>query len=129
MRNVANQMLIIANNDGKPVQYRNFIRNQFTIRGVVVAATPLSLAEDHVEGEELVAAEHVSILPETEKNLRGTCGTMRLPEFTGEEEYIESEVAELIEYLRTSTNGGERKDTASTSSKSATKSKSATEKT
>lgn len=126
---VANQMLVIANNDGKPVQYRNFIRNQFTIRGVVVAATPLSLTEDHAEGEQLVAAEHVSILPETEKNLRGTCGTMRLPEFTGEQEYIESEMNELLEYLRTSTNGGDRKGAAGTSSKSATKSTSAMGKT
>ena len=39
---VANQMLSIANADGKPVQYRNFIRNRFTVREVVVSATPLT---------------------------------------------------------------------------------------
>ena len=39
---VANQMLNIANADGKPVQYRNFIRNRFTVREVVVSATPLT---------------------------------------------------------------------------------------
>ena len=29
---IANQMLTIAHTDSKPVQYRNFIRNRFTVR-------------------------------------------------------------------------------------------------
>ena len=30
---------------------------------------------------------------------------MRLPEFTGADEYIEGEVAELLDYLRSAANG------------------------
>jgi hypothetical protein len=37
---IANQMLIIANADAKPVAYRNFIRNRFIVREVVVSPTP-----------------------------------------------------------------------------------------
>jgi len=40
---VVNQMLNLANADGKPVQYRNFIRNRFTQREVVVSPTPLDV--------------------------------------------------------------------------------------
>jgi hypothetical protein len=110
---VANQMLIVANSDGKPVQYRNFIRNRFTIRGVVVAATPLSLAADHELGEELVAAEHPSTVADTPRNLRGTCGTMQLPEFTGGDDLLQHQADELIEYLRSSSNGTKTKTAAS----------------
>ena len=41
---VANLMLQIAAADGKPVQYRTFIRNRFTVREVVVSPTPLTEA-------------------------------------------------------------------------------------
>ena len=39
---VANQMLNITNADGKPVEYRNFIRTHFTVREVLVSSTPLT---------------------------------------------------------------------------------------
>jgi hypothetical protein len=107
---VANQMLNIANSDGRPIEYRNFIRNRFTIRGVVVQLAPLNFAEDHVEGEPLVAAEHISADSEVASNLRGTCGTMRLPEFTGGEEIIQAELNELMEYLQTAETGDGRKN-------------------
>jgi hypothetical protein len=100
---IANKMLIIANSDGKPVQYRNFIRNQFTLRGVVVAATPLTA--DHRQGAQLEAAKHISTATGTASNLQGTCGTMRLPEFTGGEEIMQLQQQELIDYLRTAANG------------------------
>ena len=109
--NVANQMLIVANSDGKPVQYRNFIRNRFTIRGVVVAATPLSLTADHELGEELVVAEHVSTDASAARNLRGTCGTMQLPEFTGGDELLREQANELINYLNSTANAGREPST------------------
>lgn len=109
---VANKMLTIANSDGKPVQYRNFIRNQFTLRGVVVAATPLSLATDHKLEQELVPAEHISTEVDAARNLRGTCGTMLLPEFTGADELMQTQADELVEYLRSTANDGRDLDKA-----------------
>ena len=97
---VANRMLNIAQADGKPVQYRNFIRNRFTVRGVVVAATPLALAGDHEEGEALVAEEHPSTDPNATHGLFGTCGTMQSSEFTGAEAALNAELDELRESLR-----------------------------
>src|SRR5262245_7527408 len=38
---VANQMLNLAQSDGRPAQYRTFIRNRFTVREVIVSPTPL----------------------------------------------------------------------------------------
>jgi len=75
---VVNNMLSIAATDGKPVQYRNFIRNRFTLREVVVSPTPLAM--DHHEGTELVASEHIST-ENVGDNRSGCCGTMQLPEF------------------------------------------------
>ena len=51
---VANLMLQIAAADGKPVQYRTFIRNRFSVREVVVSPTPLT--EDLAAGLELAPA-------------------------------------------------------------------------
>jgi hypothetical protein len=39
---VVNQMLTITVADGKPASYRNFLRNRFTFREVIVAPTPLA---------------------------------------------------------------------------------------
>jgi hypothetical protein len=75
---VVNNMLSIAAADGKPVQYRNFIRNRFTLREVVVSPTPLAM--DHGDGEGLEAAEHISTQTVGD-NRSGCCGTMQLPEF------------------------------------------------
>ncbi|MBI3412147.1 MAG: hypothetical protein HY040_27770 [Planctomycetes bacterium] len=80
--NVVNQMLLIANADGRPVQYRNFIRNRFTFREVVVSPTPLT--EDHAEGLELACG--VEDAEDAVQNRRGCCGTMQLAEFTGPDE-------------------------------------------
>ena len=88
---VANQMLNIAASDGKPVQYRNFIRNQFTVREVVVSPTPL--IEDHEEGLELEAAPAPS---DGMPQLRGgCCGTMRNLEYLDEEAVLAEEIQDL----------------------------------
>jgi hypothetical protein len=103
---VANQMLNISNADGKPAAYRNFIRSRFTLRGVVVAATPLALAADHRVGVALVAEEHPSTDPNTAHDLLGTCGTMQSPEFTGAEAAVQAERDELMRtYQPVSANG------------------------
>lgn len=88
---VVNQMLNISFADGKPVQYRNFIRNRFTVREVVVSTTPLNV--DLAEGVFLVAAPHTP--SEAPQSRRGCCGTMQLPEYMGAEQAIETETREL----------------------------------
>ena len=93
--NVINQMLAKAATDGKPLAYRNFIRNQFSLREVVVSPTPLS--EDLEEGLEL--APDVEDAEDAQQDRRGCCGTMLLSEYTGDEEAIESERKDLVKYL------------------------------
>ena len=86
---VANAMLQIAAADGKPVEYRNFIRNQFTVREVVVSATPL--AEPQAQ-----AAAARSEAAGTAQDRSSCCGTMNSLEYLG----IEQEIATELEALR-----------------------------
>lgn len=83
---VVNNMLNIAFADGKPVQYRNFIRNRFTLRGVIVSPTPLHA--DHKMGMEAAPTDHVSTRAVGD-NRAGCCGTMQLPEFNHDHRYSE----------------------------------------
>jgi hypothetical protein len=92
---VANKMLSISAADGKPVQYRNFIRNRFTLREVVTSPTPLMA--DHEDGSTLEAA--VTDAAGAIQDRRACCGTMNNPEFLGVEEYFEAERAELAKAL------------------------------
>jgi hypothetical protein len=106
--NVANQMLNVALADGKPVEYRNFIRNRFTLRGVVVAATPLALMADHTVGASLIAEDHPSADSNMPHDLMGTCGTMQSAEFNGAQAVIKAEIDELIDSLKPAkTNGNQ----------------------
>lgn len=93
---VVNQMLTIAAADGKPVQYRNFIRNRFTFREVVVSPTPL--AADHQVGVALAA--HVEDQPGAVQNRSSCCGTMQLGEYTGADEAIAAEAEDLQKALK-----------------------------
>ena len=88
---VANQMLNIAFADGKPVQYRNFIRNRFTVREVIVSPVPLT--EDHDDKHVHTAA--VSDMEGMVQNRQGCCGTMNLPEYLGTVQALDNEYAEL----------------------------------
>jgi hypothetical protein len=88
---VANQMLTISASDGKPVQYRNFIRNRFTVREVVVSPTPLTA--DYAEGTVLKAG--VQDAREAVQDRRTCCGTMKLPEYNDGEASLEAELEEL----------------------------------
>lgn len=88
---VVNHMLQIAADDGKPTAYRNFIRNQFTIREVVVSPTPLT--QDVPKKAKLAAGiqdEATAI-----QDRRTCCGTMQLEEYIGGDEALEAEIEEL----------------------------------
>jgi hypothetical protein len=86
---VANQMLQIAAADGKPAEYRTFIRNRFTVREVVVASTPLTETLD----------ANITDDPDAVQNRSTCCGTMKLPEYNGAEEVLEAEREDLRAYL------------------------------
>jgi hypothetical protein len=92
--NVANQMLIIAAADGKPTQYRTFIRNRFTLREVIVSPVPLSegFAETR-ETQEFAPA--VTDEKNAVQNRAGCCGTMNSPEYRGKLEDIDDEYHQL----------------------------------
>ncbi|MGC3959846.1 MAG: hypothetical protein QM813_18545 [Verrucomicrobiota bacterium] len=87
---VVNQMLAISAADGKPVQYRNFIRNRFTLREVVVSPTPLTA---DFKGATLEAAQHETL--KGPQNRCGCCGTMQHADFNGDAEAIEEEIEAL----------------------------------
>jgi hypothetical protein len=92
---IANQMLLIANRDGKPVAYLNFIRNRFVVREVVVSPTPLT--EDQHVTPMLTAVAHVAdAMPQ---NREACCGTMTLPENNGVDESIAQEQREFLQQL------------------------------
>ncbi|MCG2586015.1 hypothetical protein [Massilia sp. TS11] len=88
---VANQMLHIAEVDGKPVDYRNFIRNRFAIREVLAATE--ALTEDHVAG--VYYAAGVVDPPEAVQDRRACCGTMNHPEYFDAERLLDAERAIL----------------------------------
>src|SRR5262249_16470750 len=92
---VANQMLVIANLDGKPVENRNFIRNRFTVREVVVSPVPLT--EDHQAGAPLQAAAYA--FQNAPQDRSACCGTMNLAEYNGVDEKILGELEEFREAL------------------------------
>jgi hypothetical protein len=92
---VVNQMLTIAHADGKPVNYRNFIRNRFTFREVVVSPVPLT-ADVPEQALQPGIQDEVGI----GQDRRGCCGTMALPENMGLDEAIEEELEEYRKSLQ-----------------------------
>ena len=101
---VANQMLQIAAADGKPVQYRNFIRNRFTVREVVVSPTPLTA--DIARAAKL--APGYEDPPGAVQDRSTCCGTMKLPEYNGVEEAFAAELEELRKSLNGAGSGRRR---------------------
>jgi hypothetical protein len=93
---VANHMLTIANSDGKPVQYRNFIRNRFTVREVIVSPTPLTA--NHVAGTPLAAG--ITDEPGAVQDRRTCCGTMTLHEHSGGTDALHKEIEEFQHAMR-----------------------------
>jgi hypothetical protein len=110
---VANRMLNITVADAasgrltaaQATAYRNFIRNRFTVREVVVAPVPfsdfeslrLALSEDVTADAQLEAASHIADHMPQDRD--GCCGTMTLPENNGIDEAIEDEKRQFLETL------------------------------
>ena len=93
---VINQMLILAAADGKPVQYRNFIRNQFVRREVVVSPTPLN--KDQPGIAELTDSPHARHAAAQDRS--GCCGTMRHEEYTAGAETLDFGAGEFAESMK-----------------------------
>jgi len=93
---VVNQMLTIADQDGKPVEYRNFIRNRFVLREVIVSPTPLNV--DHEQG---LVLEPYFVEPEgAAQDRRGCCGTMQHSQYQQDaERALQAEFDELNAFL------------------------------
>lgn len=103
---VANQMLSIAAADGKPVQYRNFIRNHFSVRQVVVSPTPFT--EDIGKNVKLkeVKHPHLDLMANGLQDRSGCCGTMRRREFQMDDAIIEKE----LDLIRTGIGGNDNEE-------------------
>jgi hypothetical protein len=101
---VVNQMLRIAAEDGKPVDYANFIRNRFALREVVVSPVPLT--EDQPQDLELPAM--VEDAPDARQDRRACCGTMNHAEYFDLEGVLDAERQALAAWCKNySTRHGE----------------------
>jgi hypothetical protein len=87
---VVNKMLAIVATDGKPGQYKTFIKNRFSLREVVAPLAVELAAHEDVEVAPAIVDE-----PEAIQNRAGCCGTMQRAEYMGEEETLAGEVAAL----------------------------------
>lgn len=93
---VVNQMLRIAQEDGKPVDYANFIRNRFALREVVVSPVPLT--EDQPQNLELPAM--VEDAPGARQDRRACCGTMNHAEYFDLESVLDAERQALAAWCK-----------------------------
>jgi len=93
---VVNQMLRIAQEDGKPVDYANFIRNRFALREVVVSPVPLT--EDQPQNLELPAM--VEDAPDARQDRRACCGTMNHAEYFDLEGVLDAERQALAAWCK-----------------------------
>ena len=91
---VINAMLQVTVADGKPATYRNSIRNQFTLRGVVVSPTPLK--KETEASAEVRAVDHPSLIGTQTRN--ACCGTMQSLEYNTEVN-VDAELEELQDSL------------------------------
>jgi hypothetical protein len=110
---IANNMLSITVTDtsngritaAQASAYRNFIRNRFTVREVIVSPVPLTdsaalsreLDREVEPQQQFLAAPHIA--DGQPQNREGCCGTMTLPENNGIDEALEAEKREFLEAL------------------------------
>jgi len=107
---VANEMIKKSKAQGDPPIYRTFIKNRFTVREVVVSATPLTALTEQIgtmdyanekytadagDVAELQATAHVSCLAGVAQDRSGCCGTMQLPEYARTEKALNAELKDL----------------------------------
>jgi hypothetical protein len=91
---VVNEMLRIVTQDGKPIDYANFIRNRFAVRQVV--ESPVPLTEDHEPALRLAAK--VRDPAGAVQDRRTCCGTMNLAEYYDIEHVLDAEVQALARW-------------------------------
>jgi hypothetical protein len=91
---VANEMLRIAAEDGKPQATVNAIRDRFAQREVF--EVPAALAGDHPAGLRL--APLVSDAPGARQDRRACCGTMNLAEYYAVERILDTEAQALARW-------------------------------
>ena len=94
---VVNAMLRVVDEDGKPVDYRNAIRNRFVLREVV--QSPVPLTEDHVAGTDLLPA--VQDAANAVQDRSACCGTMNLAEYHEVERLLAAELDALAQWCAT----------------------------
>ncbi|MGZ5202584.1 MAG: hypothetical protein ACXWC4_22710 [Telluria sp.] len=105
---VANEMLRIVAQDGKPIDYANFIRNRFVLREVL--ESPVPLTEDHEPALRLAA--RVRDLPGAVQDRRTCCGTMNLAEYYDIEHVLDAEAQALAKWCAEHGRNGPAGDTA-----------------
>jgi hypothetical protein len=91
---VVNAMLRLSLADGKPVAYRNSIRNRFAVREVITSPVPLT--EDHADA--VVLAAHVQDAAGVQQDRRACCGTMNLAEYYAIDSVLDGEMAALARW-------------------------------
>ena len=92
---VANQMLLLAGSDGKPHEYQDFIRNQFTVREVLGAA-PLTAEA----GGQMMFAAGIQDEPGVPQDRRACCGTMNHADYFESEDVFDQERQALAAWCR-----------------------------
>ena len=92
---VANRMLQITAADGKPAAYRQFIRNRFALREILLSPTPLT--EALPVGVTVLEAA-VKDAKGAKQDRTGCCGTMTLEEYSEVDDLLE-EIEELKKSL------------------------------
>ncbi len=113
---VANRMLATTATDAasgritaaQATAYRNFIRNRFSVREIVLSPAPMrdmaalaqALRRDVAHDEQLQATPHISAEANAPQNRSGCCGTMTLPEHNGLDEAIEREKQKFLDDIK-----------------------------
>lgn len=91
---VANEMLRLAQEDGKPQAVVNAVRDRFAQREVF--AVPAGLASDHPPGLRLLPL--VTDAPGARQDRRACCGTMNLAEYHDVERLLQAEAEALAHW-------------------------------
>jgi hypothetical protein len=91
---VANEMLRLTLEDGKPPEYTTYIRNRFAQREVV--EVPATLTGPQPAGLRLAAC--VSDAPGAKQDRRACCGTMNLAEYYNVERILDAEAQALARW-------------------------------
>jgi hypothetical protein len=91
---VVNEMLRIVAQDGKPIDYANFIRNRFAAREVV--ESPVPPTENHEPSLRLAA--RVRDPAGAVQDRRTCCGTMNLAEYYDVEHVLDAEAQALARW-------------------------------